>query len=247
MSVGDLTERKERPAYVRFERVAVEDKAASSKEGRYIALDVDMALITPPYSKDVFKIKVSQWFENLKQDLQNGRIREEWIDDYHKQYDRWKKGEEIPLNGTAIKGWGVISPAQQATLIGMQVLTVEDLASMNDEGVKRVGMGGNDLKNKAVAWLSQLKDKGPLTQEMAAMKSENAILKSSIETLTRQVSELLAQSKASNEVPQSSDNHGISASDIIDDEDLALQYKGKFGKMPHHLMKRETIERALRE
>ena len=149
MSVGDLTERKERPAYVRFERVAVEDKAASSKEGRYIALDVDMALITPPYSKDVFKIKVSQWFENLKQDLQNGRIREEWIDDYHKQYDRWKKGEEIPLNGTAIKGWGVISPAQQATLIGMQVLTVEDLASMNDEGVKRVGMGGNDLKNQS--------------------------------------------------------------------------------------------------
>jgi len=250
-SVGELVDRKERPAYVRFERVAVEDKAASEREGRYVARDIDMALITPPYSKDVFKIKVPQWFANLKQDVQNGRIREEWVEDYQKSYDRWKRGEELPVNGIAIKGWPVISPAQQATLIAMNVLTVEDLAAMNDEGVRRAGMGAMEMKNKAQAWLAQLKDKGPLTQEMASLKSENQLLKSSVDTLTKQVGDLMAAMKAQQgfaaapEVPGESES--ITAADLIDDEDLAAQYKAKFGELPHHRMKPETIKRALME
>lgn len=219
MSVGELTDRKERPAYVRFERVAVEDKAASLREGHYIARDVDMALITPPYSKDIFKIKVPQWFANLEQDIHNGRIDPKWVEDYKEAYRRWQNGQEIPLNGTPIKGWGVISPAQQETLIRMNVLTVEDLAGINDEGVKRVGMGGTDLKNKAAAWLAQLKDKGPLTQEISALKAENSLLKSNVETLTGQVQSLLAQVKAQQGFSGSqiaAEAQSIGASDILD-------------------------------
>ena len=52
MSVGELISREERPAYVRFERRPMEDKAASIREGRYVAKDVDFALVTPPYSND---------------------------------------------------------------------------------------------------------------------------------------------------------------------------------------------------
>lgn len=195
--VGELADRQERPAYVRFERVAVEDKVASVREGHYVAHDVDMALITPPYSKDVFKTKVTQWFENMKQDVQNGRMPQKWADDYIESYNHWKKGEELPLSGTPIKGWGVISPAQQETLIRMNVLTVEDLGGINDEGIKRIGMGGMDLKNKANAWLAQLQDKGPLTQEVSAMKAENSLLRANVDTLTQQVQALMAQVRAS--------------------------------------------------
>jgi len=60
--------------YVRFERVAVEDKAGSLAAGHYVALDVDMANVTPPYSKDIMKYKVLNWFEQLKTDSMNGRI-----------------------------------------------------------------------------------------------------------------------------------------------------------------------------
>ena len=222
-SVGELLDRKDRPAYVRFERVPVEDMAASKSAGHYVARDVDYALITPPYSKDVFKIKVEQWKMNMKQDVHNQRMPEEWMVNYLKAYEMWRNGQEMPLSGTPIKGWGVISPAQQETLIRMMVLTVEDLAAINDEGVKRVGMGGLDLKNKAVAWLSQLNDKGPLTQEIAAVKKENDILKSSVETLTRQVSELTMLVKTQQNSPALqrepiAENRVISSSDIIDDD-----------------------------
>lgn len=249
MSIEGLVDRKDKPAYVRFERVALDDPQASVKAGHYVARDVDFALITPAYSKDIFKTEVATWFENMKIDVLAGRLPEEWVERYKSQYAAWKRGEELPLNGTPIKGWGVISPAQQETLIRMTVLTVEDLADINDEGIRRIGMGALDLKRKALAWIAQLKDKGPLTVKMAAIEAENASLKNSVETLTEQVQALLAASNVQKvyEAPRETRDEGeISASDIIEPT-LAQQYEAKFGRSPHHRMKESTIEAALRE
>jgi hypothetical protein len=192
--VGSISERSDRPAYVRFVRKAEEDKAASLAHNRYIAKDVDFALITPPYSRDVVEVKVEQWLINNDSDVRNGRIPQEWADKWKDAYEKFKNGQEQPLNGTAIRGWGVISPAQQETLIRMNIMTVEDLAGINDEGLRRIGMGSMDMKNKAQAWIKQLQDKGPLTMENAALKNEVEQLKGSLESLKRQVEQMQAQS-----------------------------------------------------
>jgi hypothetical protein len=185
-----VADRAERQAYVRFKRVAVENKAESIKQGKFVAIDVDFALITPPYSKDVVELKVKTWFDNLEVDANAQRIPREWVQNYRAAYKAWLNGQEMPLSGTPIRGWGVLSPAQQENLIRQNILTVEDLAGVNDEGARRIGMGAIELKNKAIAWLRQLDDKGPLTQECAALKAENAALRIQVETLTRQVAEL---------------------------------------------------------
>lgn len=252
-AVGMVAERDERPALVRFERVAVEDKAAGLKAGHYVGRDVDFALITPPYSKDVFKTKIPQWFSNMEQDVANGRLPEKWRDDYKQAYERWKNGQEIPLNGVPIRGWGVISPAQQETLTRMNILTVEDLAHVNDEGIRRIGMGAMELKNKASAWLSQLTDKGPLTQEIASLKAENVVLKASIESLEKRLEILLRQDhREPNEAVESLD---ISVSDIMEEDvsretiqdDHAEAFRIKFGRKPHPHMSKEKLLQALAE
>jgi len=216
MSVGLLPERKERPAYVRFERVAVEDKRASLQAGRYVGKDVDFALVTPPYSKDIFKAKVVDWFQQLEKDMNDGRVPSEWVEAYRKQYQNWQNGQETPPNGTAIRGWGMISPAKTEALVRMNILTVEDLAGINDEGIKRIGMGGMELKNKARAWIAQVSDKGPLTQEVSALKEENDQLKRSIESLTKAVESL--KSRIKSDVVDTSEE--ISVSDIIPEENI---------------------------
>lgn len=191
MSLAQLINHdQDRMPFVRFERVAVEDKAESLVAGHYVAKDVDMANITPPYSKDVMKYKVANWLDQLKTDSMNGRIPPEWVDKYQMAYDAWQKGQELPLDGFPIKGWGVCSPAQQETLIKMHVLTVEQLAAMTHEGIQRVGMGGQDLKNKAVAWLQALKKAGPVTVENAALKKRVENQESTISGLESKVSEL---------------------------------------------------------
>jgi len=245
-SVGDIAAREERRPYVRFERVAVSDAAATLAAGHYVAKDVDYALITPPYSKDVFKQVVKDWFAQLDRDANAGRLPKEWIFDYRKAYKMWQEGQEMPVDGTAIKGWGVISPAQQETLIRMNIRTVEDLALVNDEGMKRIGMGALDLKNKASAWISQMKDKGATTIELAELKRQNAILEGSVESLKNQVEKLMSQldKPEVNRSIEFVESNDITAMDILDD-DLNAQYEAKFGKKPHHMMKPETIRQKL--
>jgi len=217
MLVGQVSERTDRPAYVRFERVAKENKALSLQEGKFVATDVDYALITPPYSKDVIRQKVASWFDNLEQDVRNDRIPEAWAKLYRDAYRAWQNGQEIPPNGSPIRGWGVLSPAQQENLLRINILTVEDLAGVNDEGLRRVGMGAQELKQKAVAWLRTLHDRGPLTQENAALKSANDNLLMMIETLTEQ-NHLLRGNIATPVAEEA-----ISANELLDEDEPATK------------------------
>lgn len=188
--VAEMQERKERPAYVRFVRRAIEDRSVKSIGGRWPKRDVDYALVTPPYSRDVFEQIADEWLSQMRREVQAGRLPEQWCERYELQYEKWKLGEEMPLNGEAIKGWGVISPAQQANLITLNIRTVEDLAAVNDEGCRRIGMGAGELRDKAKAWISQMADKGPLTQENAGLKGENIALKAANVQLEARVREL---------------------------------------------------------
>jgi hypothetical protein len=227
MAVGDIVERTDRPAYVAFKRVAVEDKAASIEQKRFVAKDVDYACITPPYSKDRFEIKIAQWKTNMEQDVRNDRMPKEWQDRYLAAYDAWLNGQQMPLDGTAIKGWGVISPAQQEMLIHVNILTVEDLAAANDEGLKRIGMGAIDLRNKAKAWVAQVADKGPLTIEVAALKAHNTVLASSLESMSQQIAELKAR-LPEYQVPRAEpQTHSITADDIMPENDAKPRTKPK--------------------
>ena len=222
--VQAVMEREDRPAFVRFKRVAIENKAESLKQNKYVGTDVDYALITPMYSKDVIEIKVSSWFPQLEIDARNGRIPQAWVDAYRKHYEAWRNGQELPPVGTPIRTGGMLSPAQVEALVRINILTVEDLAGVNDEGMKRIGMGAVEMKNKARAWLMQVNDKGPLTQENAALKRENDSLRGQVTELTRQNAELRAMLEVATAPPgeravQAAAENEITASDLLGDDE----------------------------
>lgn len=231
MSVGELISREERPAYVRFERRPMEDKAASIREGRYVAKDVDFALVTPPYSKDCVEYKVEQWLINMERNVRDGRIPEKWADQWKASYNSWKNGQEMPLSGTPIKGWGVLSPAQQATLIAMNCLTVEDLAGINDEGLRRIGMGAVELRDKAKNWLASMKDHGAVTVQLAAMEQENRNLATTVESLKAQVEALKNMIPRQPEMVQVGREPDISAAELLEDEPVVEEPKRR-GRPP---------------
>jgi hypothetical protein len=235
--IGNVAGREERPPLIRFERTVKEDVVASRKSGRFVGLDVDIALVTPPYSRDVMKHELPAYWKKLQNDVSSGRFRKEWLDGYLKAYDAWKSGQEIPLNGVPIRGWGVISPAVQENLTRMNILTVEDLAAVNDEGLKRIGMGSQELKNKAKAWLSQLNSKGPLTQEIAAVRKENDILNAQVSSLMKTVDDLkriIESLQLQNATGVVQPGAGISASDILDDAPIVQ--RGSKKKEPESAM-----------
>ncbi len=251
MSVSDILERdNDRPAYVRFEQRAVPDKKATETAGHYVSKDEDWVLITPPYSKDCVEKKVETWFPQVEVNVKTGRIPEKHFVFWKESYERWKKGLEAPVNGTSVRDWNALSPAQCKNLISAGCLTIEDLAHANDDALRRIGMGAVDLKKKANTWLQAAKDHGPLTMEVATLQKENSQLKGSLEALQEQVTLLTRQLDARQSTPAPVQPvfsaGGISAEDILD-KTPAEQYEEKFGKKPHHLMKEETILKKLKE
>lgn len=223
--VGAVADRSDRPALVRFVRRAVENKKESLAQGKFVAKDVDFALITPPYSKDCIEMKVDQWKMNMEQDARAGRLPTEWRDHYLKAFEAWQNGQEMPPNGTPIRGWGTLSPAQQEMLIRINILTIEDLAGVNDEGMRRIGMGSLDLKRKATAWLEQMKDKGPLTEKMAAIQAENDSLKTQVDLLREKVDQLLARAPQEHVSVAVQRDEAITADDILPESEPVKRKK----------------------
>jgi hypothetical protein len=219
-----------KPAYIEFSTQAKQLHTKSEQEGRYVAVDVDMVTVRQIGSADSSIFEVDRWLAQNTREVQGGRLPREHADYYMRAYKAWKAGQEVPLEGTPIKGWAVIAPSQAEAIIRAGIRTVEDVATMNAEAMQRIGMGAVMLKHKAAAWVAQAQDKGPLTIQMANLQVENERLKATLDTLTEHVKALQAErpgtptgTMAEPEEPPS----GIGLSEILDEEPPKRSHKKK--------------------
>ena len=190
MDIGTPQMRGERAPYVSFTTKVQEDKGKSKKLGRYIAKDVDFACVTPIGSRDIQFEELPEWWEKLDQQVRAGRYPANWLAQWKSAYDAWKAGQEIPIDGTPVKGWAMISPAQQEMLIQANVRTVEDLSKATADALKHIGMGAITLKRMATTWITQAKDRGPLTKELSDVQRENDQLKVTVASLEEKMESL---------------------------------------------------------
>ena len=152
--MSDLPEKK---AFVRFETRPKEDRNASIEAGHYVAKDVDFCVITPPGGSLVIDREVDDEIKSR----------------YGAQYQAWKNGQEEPEEGTPIRHWPMLSPAQVENLLACNVRTVEELATLSEQGVQRLGMGGMALRQRAKAWFDAAKNVGALAEKINALEVEN--------------------------------------------------------------------------
>lgn len=188
-----IGEMEQRPPYVRFEQRAVEDRAKSNETGVYSYKDVNFALVTPHGSKDVFEDEAESWLAKQQEHARKGRIPETHFKYFKSQYDAWKDGQELPEEGTPIKGWAVLSPAQQQMCIQANVRTVEDLALAPEDALHQIGMGARALKQKAVAWLSSA-DTGKSASQIVDLQNNVQYLTEQNEKLQKQLEQFMADS-----------------------------------------------------
>lgn len=183
----------ERAPYVTFKTMPEEDRAKTKQFGRYIAKDVDYACITPMGTREVQLEELPEWWDKLDQQVRAGRFPSQWVTQWRGVYEQWKSGQEIPVDGTPIKGWAMISPAQQDTLIAANVRTVEDLSKAHADAIKHIGMGAITLKRMATTWLAKANERGPLTKQMTEVQNENDQLRVTVASLEAKLDELKRQ------------------------------------------------------
>lgn len=185
--------KQDRPPFVNFEVRAEEDRTASIEQGHFVAVDVDYALITPAGSRDCVERKVSEWFTYLEEQVKGNRFPSAWLDGFKHKYKHWKETQELPVEGTPIKTWNALSPAQCKMLLDLNIRTVEDLAAGNEELISRMGMGGRQLRERAVTWLSTAKDVGRSSEQLAAAVRRAEDAEARIKQLEEAVGLLKAQ------------------------------------------------------
>ncbi len=185
-----------RPPFVQFEVQAVEDRSASLEQGHYVTKDVVFAITTPQGSKDRIPRKAEEWFEQLHQQVQEQRFPAEWLRHFRESYRAFCEDREPPANGTPLRNFTVLSPAQLQLLLNFGVRSIEDLAAANEELIGRLGMGGRALKQKAVEWLESSKSTGAQVEKIVALQQQNAALQETVDRLSSQVQELLLKQVA---------------------------------------------------
>jgi hypothetical protein len=166
--------------YVAFERRGIEFRDDNGMVG---VREIDFVKITPMGSKDIFEKSALEWLQNLREKVRMGI---ESLDNqlyYEKLYEYWKKGEELPVEGTPIKGWPLATMAEQSKCIQLHVLTVEGLAACNQETVTRLGMGGQMLRNRANDWLKTKNETGPIVARVESQQLTIENLMKRLETL----------------------------------------------------------------
>lgn len=183
---------QERPAYVTFEYRTLEDRDATLNEGHFVGKEVAYAVITPIGSKDKIERVAEEWLVQLRQQVNEGRFRQDWLDGYKSIFKEWKEGREIPENGTPILTWPAISALQQKMILDANIRTVEDLALANESALNSLGMGARALKEKARYWLETAKDVGAVAGKFEALEAKNEQLTASNAALEKKISKLEA-------------------------------------------------------
>lgn len=103
------------------------------------------------------------------------------------RYKAWKAGRSTGAIGLPLSQWPGITKGMMEELANHGVGTVEQLASMPDELLSRIGHV-QALKQRAKDYLEQSKGLAPLTQ----MRAENAELKAQLDALQTQMSAFMA-------------------------------------------------------
>lgn len=179
--------------WVMFERRDVEDRNASLEAGHYVTRDIDYALITPHGSRDQIERVVAEWFPMLEQQVREQRFDPAWLRAYKAAYAEWKEGKEIPVEGTSILNWPVLSPAQIRLLTTNKVLTVEVLAQANEETLARLGMGARKLKQLAVDYLASAEGPGKVASRMSKLETDNERLQGLVKAQADLIEDLSAR------------------------------------------------------
>jgi hypothetical protein len=137
-----------RPPYVTFEMREIEDRNKSIEMGHYVGHDVAFAIITRPGDRDSLEKPAEDWLKELKEKARQGQVPATWLPAFESSYKSWATGETANVVGIPIKGWTVLGAAAQKTLLAAGIQSVEDLASMPDSDLERIGTGCHELQTQ---------------------------------------------------------------------------------------------------
>lgn len=186
----DMLPEEKHGFYVEFELRAEEDRNETLKTGYPVFHDVEVAIITMPGgSLVVDKFVTEELLTEWKRGIPGRKPPSPFAIN---AYEAFKEGREAPVNGIDLKNWPGVTPAQLKMCQGCNIRTVEDLAEANADSIRKMGMGGVALKDKATSYLKSA-GTNKNSEEVSALKVEMESMRESIGRKDDQIEKLMEQ------------------------------------------------------
>lgn len=158
-------------SYPRFHIETVRDPVASEREGREIWRDEERVEIFLPGNPTTRPVQ---------------RVTEDHKRRWPKEYEAFKAGLEMSVDGTPLEQWNILSKSQVMELKALGLMTVEHVADMGQQTTQRIPIGGQRLKTLASAYL----DDAVAQAELSKKTAENEKLQGQVTELQAKVTEL---------------------------------------------------------
>ena len=92
------------------------------------------------------------------------------------KYEHWKKGAELPEEGSALASWPFLSADEVRAFIAAGIKTIEEVAAMNDAAMGRVAVPAIRNKRKAAQQFIENADKVTMQAQIAHLQKQLAEL-----------------------------------------------------------------------
>lgn len=156
---------------VYFYTEAHEDGKASAKEGRPMFRDVEMLKIAFPADRQrTIVVPALEVWKKV------GNRSVTYAQRFGEQYKRFKAGQQQSVTGTPLEKVPFLSKAQVLSLKALDILTLEQLASISGQATKNLGMHGLTMVSQAQEYMKNAKGSANVT----ALAAENALLRETI-------------------------------------------------------------------
>lgn len=181
--INQNTDEQQAPPRLEFEYRPVEDRKKTQETGSYVSKDVAFVLVHRPGSKDVHEEDAEAWGRKLAERARQGLCPSSWVHDFKRIFEAWKKGEEIPVEGTPIRLWPGLKPSEVKMILAAGFLTVEQLASANDVEAGTIGLQAIDYRNRARQYLEAANGPGKMLEKQKALEAQIAAQQEQINQL----------------------------------------------------------------
>lgn len=148
-----------------FKTIALKNERKSVDAGRPIYDDVEVVDIRFSGSKDVYTFPTQQ-ISHWENDEETGEQRQlTYAERWPKQYQQFKAKMNQTKSGTPLDYIPFLTDAKRAELRALAIYTVEALAELDGQPLKNLGIGGRELKNKAIEYLANANHDGVIMRQ----------------------------------------------------------------------------------
>lgn len=110
-------------------------------------------------------------------------------------YERWLEGQEDPVEGTPIDCLPFLPPGLVGHLRNLHIRSAEDLASVTDADLDRIGMGARGWREKARNYVEAKSGDARLAAVNADLQAEKERMQAEIDELKALVNSLTPEEK----------------------------------------------------